>query len=235
MTRGHEQDSLTARSLVVLGARPDGGVRGVLEIARLRGCEVVGLIDDHLPAGPSALGCQILGGRAALASTPTDHFVVAVGHNGTRRELFQAALDAGLRPVSLVHPTAWLSPDAAVAAGAILFPGAIVSAGTRAGSGLIVNTQGSLDHDNRVGDFVNVSPGAHTGGRVTLEDEVFLGIGVSVLPDVVVGAGAMVGAGAVVVRDAPAGCTLVGVPARATGAGPNAGSDAGSDAGQCPG
>jgi UDP-perosamine 4-acetyltransferase len=41
-----------------------------------------------------------------------------------------------------------------------------------------------------------------------------LGIGVSVIPGVTIGAGTMVGAGSVVVRDLPDGVTAMGVPAR---------------------
>lgn len=204
----------SVRQIVIIGARVDGGVRGVLEIARLSGHEIVGFVDDRGDIAAETLGAPFLGGREVLPKFRGKKFAVVIGENRPRRVLFEAAQAAGLQPVTLVHPAAWLSEAAQVAPGAILFPGSVVMAGTRAGRGLIVNTCASLDHDNRVGDFVNVSPGAHTGGRVCLQDEVYIGIGASLLPDVTVGARAVVGAGAVVVKDAPAACVMAGIPAR---------------------
>ena len=48
----------------------------------------------------------------------------------------------------------------------------------------------------------------------TIEDDVVLGSNAVILPGVIVHKGAIVGAGAVVTRDVPAGCTVVGNPAR---------------------
>ena len=51
-------------------------------------------------------------------------------------------------------------------------------------------------------------------GEVVLEDDVWIGSNATVLPGVRIGRGAIVGAGAVVVRDIPAGAVALGVPAR---------------------
>jgi 2,3,4,5-tetrahydropyridine-2-carboxylate N-succinyltransferase/tetrahydrodipicolinate N-acetyltransferase len=47
-----------------------------------------------------------------------------------------------------------------------------------------------------------------------VEDEVLIGAGAVVLPRLRIGRGAVVGAGAVVTRDVPAGAVMVGQPAR---------------------
>jgi maltose O-acetyltransferase len=52
------------------------------------------------------------------------------------------------------------------------------------------------------------------GAPITIEDNVWLGGGVIVCPGVTIGADTVVGAGAVVARDLPAGVVAVGVPAR---------------------
>ena len=51
---------------------------------------------------------------------------------------------------------------------------------------------------------------------VRIEDDVWVGIGAILLKGVVIGAGARIGAGAVVTRDVPAGATVEGNPARIT-------------------
>jgi serine O-acetyltransferase len=74
----------------------------------------------------------------------------------------------------------------------------------------------------QVGDDVMLYHGVTLGGRSmsrgkrhpTLEDGVLVGAGARILGPVTVGAGAQVGANAVVVRDVPPGAIVVGVPGR---------------------
>ena len=49
---------------------------------------------------------------------------------------------------------------------------------------------------------------------VIIEDNVWIGTGVSILPGVKVGTGSVIGAGAVVTHDIPADSIATGVPAR---------------------
>lgn len=53
-----------------------------------------------------------------------------------------------------------------------------------------------------------------TRGPIVVEDHAWLGVGVIVLDGVRIGRGAVVGAGAVVTKDVPAGAIAAGVPAR---------------------
>jgi acetyltransferase-like isoleucine patch superfamily enzyme len=55
-------------------------------------------------------------------------------------------------------------------------------------------------------------------GPVHIQDGAWLGAGVIVLPGITIGENAIVGAGAVVTHDVPAGATVVGVPAGLSGA-----------------
>jgi serine O-acetyltransferase len=73
-----------------------------------------------------------------------------------------------------------------------------------------------------IGDDVLIYHGVTLGGlsgqpgkrHPTLEDGVTIGAGAQVLGPIRVGRGARVGANAVVVAPVPAGCTVVGIPAR---------------------
>ena len=56
--------------------------------------------------------------------------------------------------------------------------------------------------------------GWESGAPITLGDNVWLGGGVIVCPGVTIGSDTVVGAGAVVTRDLPAGVVALGAPAR---------------------
>ena len=65
----------------------------------------------------------------------------------------------------------------------------------------------ALDAEERI-------QGVETALPVTIEDRVWIGGGAILLPGVTIGREAIVGAGAVVTRDVPAGARVVGNPAR---------------------
>lgn len=79
-----------------------------------------------------------------------------------------------------------------------------------------------IGETSEIGDWVMLYQGVTLGGtgkqrgkrHPTLEDEVVVGVGASVLGDIRVGRGARVGGGAVVMKDVPPHSTAVGVPAR---------------------
>ncbi|MFH1429250.1 MAG: acyltransferase [Candidatus Margulisiibacteriota bacterium] len=54
----------------------------------------------------------------------------------------------------------------------------------------------------------------HKPGRITIEDDVWIGSNVTILPDTTIGKGAIVGAGAVVTKDVVPYSIVGGVPAR---------------------
>jgi acetyltransferase-like isoleucine patch superfamily enzyme len=82
---------------------------------------------------------------------------------------------------------------------------------------VVLNTSCSVDHHNCIGSHAQIAPGAHLGGNVVVGEGALIGIGAVVLPQRGVGQWATVGAGAVVTRNIPDFATAVGLPARITG------------------
>lgn len=115
---------------------------------------------------------------------------------------------------TVVHPSAIVSPSAYLGKGVFVACGAIVGAGTQVRIAAIVNSGAVVDHDCMIGANTHIATGARLAGGVWVGDECLIGVGACVRQGISIGAGSIVGAGAVVIRDVPAGATVLGVPAK---------------------
>jgi sugar O-acyltransferase (sialic acid O-acetyltransferase NeuD family) len=140
---------------------------------------------------------------------------VAVGDNRRRSVLAADVVRLGFELATLVASTARISPHASVGPGAAVLHRAFVGPRTQVGAGAIVNTAATADHDCTIGDFAHIAPGTHLAGGVDIGTGAFAGVGVSVIPDVHIGAWAVVGAGSVVIDPVAPATTVMGAPARA--------------------
>lgn len=163
--------------------------------------------------GQTILGQEVLG-RASDVLSEADWFHIAIGHNAFRAQAFEAMLAKAAAPLSIVHPSAHLSPFASVGRGAFLAAASVVAPSAKIGDAVIVNHGAIIDHDCDVGPYCHIAPGASLSGGVSLGPGVLVGTGARVLPGIRVGINAVIGAGAVVTRNVGEGEQVVGVPAR---------------------
>lgn len=204
---------------MILGAGGHAAV--VIEaITRSRVCCPYAVLDsDSRKWGSEVFGVVVRGGDdllPKLVQEGVSHFIVglgAVGDTRPRQLLFERARDAGLAPISIVHPAAAVSLGVDIGGGCVLLAGAVVNACTTIGDNVIVNTGAIVEHHCVIGNHVHVSTGALLGGSVRIGDGAHIGIGASIRQGINIGEHAIVGAGSVVVKDVPAGCTVTGNPA----------------------
>ena len=200
---------------VIIGA--GGHAKVVIDLFRAAGrYNLVGLVDSGvlgtLVNGAAIIGCD--DDLPRLRREGITHAHVAIGNNRVRLRLARELQEMGFTLANAISPAAVLSPSTVVGSGVAIMAGAVVNADSRLHDACILNTRASLDHDVQVGEGVHVAPGCALAGNVTIGRLSFLGVGTSVIPGIVIGEDAVIGAGACVVRPIPARAKAYGVPAR---------------------
>ena len=92
-------------------------------------------------------------------------FIPAFGNNEFRLEWIKRIEEAGGKPATLIHPSAYVSPKAHISEGCVVLPAAVINTGTRIGKGCIINLGATVDHD------VIVEDGAHLCVRCIVKGE----------------------------------------------------------------
>lgn len=165
-------------------------------------------MDNGIYTGPISEVQRLLG------MMPLIQFVVAIGHNETRKSMVSKLSLSSEYYVTLIHETAVVSPSAFIGPGTVIMPNAVINADAKIGSHAIINTGAVIEHDNRIGDYVHACPRATLTGAIIVQEGAMIGAGATVIPGKCIGQWAVIGAGATVISDIPANCTAVGVPAK---------------------
>ena len=139
------------KKLIILGAGGYG--QTVADVAEQIGYEPA-FLDDH---SPLALGACSEFVRFLDGDTL---FYPAFGNNARRVEWLKRLMEAGCQMATLIHPTAYVSPRAAIGTGTAVLPGAIVNTGCVVGPGCIINCGAIVDHGCTLEEGVHVCLGA---------------------------------------------------------------------------
>lgn len=197
-----------SEEVIVIGG--GGHARVVIDGIQACGDAVVGILDDALAVGSTVLGIPVLGKTADWQRYPDKKFLIAVGSNAVRRRLAESMTTEWY---TMVHPRAVVSQYAQIGAGCVVMPNAVINAGAVVGAHCIINTGAIVEHDNRIADYVHISPAAALAGTVTVGAETHIGIGAQVRNNIQICGGCTVGAGAVIVKNITERGIYVGVPA----------------------
>ncbi|MBQ7338980.1 MAG: hypothetical protein IJW40_11095 [Clostridia bacterium] len=143
--------------LIILGAGGYG--RTVADIARQSGryTEVCFLDDnetDELVIGKCSDYINCI--------SPDTELYPAFGNNEGRLQWLERLEAAGANIPTIIHDTAYVSPEATVGGGTVVLPKAIINTGVVVNRGCIINCGAIIDHGCVIEDGVHICLGAIT-------------------------------------------------------------------------
>lgn len=170
---------------------------------------------DYLTGAVNGTPVELL---SSLRPDKNSSYVVAVGESSLRSKLATKMQDAGFQAQTLIHPGTRMSDWVELEEGVVIAAGSILTTGIKLAKHVHINIACTISHDVTIGEFSTLSPGVHVSGHVRIGKGVFIGTGANIIngsasQPLVIGDGAIVAAGACVIRDVEPGSMVAGVPA----------------------
>lgn len=208
--------------VLVYGTGQTGNmVASILELHA--GVEIVGFVDDDEAMWNDSLrGYKILGGRGFVSrGEGFDSVALAIGQVEPRRTVAEWVRGLPIPQQSAIHPSVLIPKDSAVGEGTIIGAGTTLYVNPVIGRNAFIGPHVVVSHDSVVGDYALLSVGSVIGARVDVAAGAFVGAGATVMPPrwgadarLTIGEDAIVGVGAVVIRDVEPRAIVAGVPAK---------------------
>ena len=155
------------KNLLIIGAGKFS--TEIEELARLNGYIDIAFLDDQ----PSRWSSPVIGTIADLPDLRPrfDSAIVAMGNNENRRKFHEQLKENGYQIPALVHPTAYVSPDAQISPGCIVRAKAVISRYVKLGEGTVVNLGALIDHHCEIGAFSHIMMGAVIRGNAVIGEQ----------------------------------------------------------------
>jgi len=211
---------LDTRVVLVGGGGHASDILGAFEaLAESRGEKrhpIIGIVADTEvdPRRMEHRGVKQIGDISDLKRIDATHFVLALGFSRTRFEVARRVLPLGLKAATIVHPRADIPKSLPIGEGTVILSGVRMSPQGSVGNHVYLSYGCLIGHDCHIHDFATVLPGAAVSGDTTLGKGCQIGTNAAVTQGLLIGAHAIVGAGAVVLKNVVESATVVGNPAR---------------------
>jgi acetyltransferase EpsM len=139
---------------------------------------LIGCFDDATDRGVELWdGVVSLGPLRTIGKTPDriDGYVLGIGNNLFRKKITED--NPHLSWISLIHPSAVISPSAHIGSGSVVLAGAVIATNARIGNQVIVNANVVVDHDCHIQNFVHLSIGSLVGSNSVVEETCLIQVG----------------------------------------------------------
>jgi acetyltransferase EpsM len=167
--------------------------------ATIQEWDVVGLIDD------TENNYHAYDYNFPYLGTIKDHevendisYIMGIANMKYRRNIIAELIQKEAQFMTLIHPTALISPSAVIGKGCVISHNVSIGPKAILGDFNLINSRCTIGHDSKIGNYNFLSPQVVTGGFSELVDENFLGTNAVVLPAITIGNSNIIAAGMIV-------------------------------------
>lgn len=207
---------MTRRIIYIIGAGTYG--EAMYEMAEELGYEVVGYYDeDDEKQGKNIMGVKVLGKYSELPKEEISgkQYIVAIGNNKVRRKIMEGIHRHGGETPNMIHPTATINKSATLGKGIYIQANVYIWTKVAISDYCIISPNVVIAHHTKVGKACLISTLSGVGASIDIGDEVFVGMGATLVTGLsTIGRAAVIGAGAVVLKDVEEASVYAGVPAK---------------------
>lgn len=140
--------------------------------------------------------------------------VCALGNPKDKYNLLKKSSAVNINYATLIHPNARINKYSEIGFDCIICCNSFISVNTKIGNHICINPGCGIGHDTVIEDYSSLYWNVSLSGNVTIHEGCEIGSKATVIQKKTVGKWSVLGAGAVIVKDIPAFCTAVGVPAK---------------------
>lgn len=142
--------------------------------------------------------------------------IVAIGEPSSREKLYNKLKNENIKIITLIDPTAIISPTSKIGEGSIICEYTTIHTGVEIGNNVLIQPFCDIGHDIKIGNHSVMSPHCAPGGNTIFGERVYAGMQSTIIEKLNIGNDVIIGMGSVVFKDIPDGATAVGNPARIT-------------------
>lgn len=181
---------------------------------------VVGFFDDSTDfQGKKVNGLPVMGTVAEvdvyIDRNPQTAIFVPIGNNEVRVNLLKQLQRKGYNTPCFIHETVVLDETVFVGKSVYILPNTVIMPFSKLYDCVMISASVNVAHHTTMEEGVFLSMGVNVGASIVIEKRAFIGISSTLMTGICrVGYGAIVGAGCVVVKDVPEHTVVAGVPAK---------------------
>jgi sugar O-acyltransferase (sialic acid O-acetyltransferase NeuD family) len=203
--------------LILYGASYPDTIKIISKINKTsRKSKVIGFLDDFkFGVQSDFLGIPIIGNSSSIKRLRQNYFYFNNVFSSTesREKVTNILKENNCKLTSIIHPSVDIE-YAHVGNNVFIHEGVKIGANSRIGNDVSIRFNSIVNHDNVIEDNVFIGPGVTLCGYVYIKKGAYIGAGAIIKENITINENAVVGAGAVVIRDVLSKEKVGGIPAR---------------------
>ncbi len=175
-----------------------------------KGIEVVGYLDDDESNYHHYNYSEpYLGSIKEYKFDKSKFYLMGIANLAFRRTIIEKFIASGAEFVSLIHPTALISPSAKIGKGVVISHNASVGPKAIIGDYCVLNSRCTIGHDSVLGQYNFIGPQVAISGNTIIGNENMLGTNCCTIPSTKIGDKNKIAAGMVLYKSVGDGETVL--------------------------